>query len=356
MAKPSFTLRQRLRYRFDNAMVRGTTPVLAWLAAATAILVVVAGLVIWLLGWGPRDRDTPLLEGVWLSVTRSLDPGTFGGDEGAHFRLVGLTVSVAGIFILATVIGLVTTAIDRRLKELRKGRSLVVERHHTLILGWSPQVPGIVAELVEANRNQRQAAVVVLSALDAADAEHEIRIRVKDLRTTRLVVRSGDPCELTELQLTHPELAKSVIVVRPDGLAADARVVRVVMALRRCVTERGRLIPVVAELTDSELSDSLRTAATEMNLLIVEPYDVIGRITAQVARTPGLSAVFTDLLDFEGFEIYQWDVPRQLIGRKPMGKHCWRSLTPHWWVSARRTGRSSSAQTSLGGSPAQRRS
>ena len=51
-----FSLRQRLRYRFDNALSRGIWVVLLWLGAiATAFFVVVA-LLIRVTGIGPGDQ------------------------------------------------------------------------------------------------------------------------------------------------------------------------------------------------------------------------------------------------------------------------------------------------------------
>ena len=39
------------------------------------------------------------------TITRSLDPGTFSGDEGNRFRFVMLIVTVAGIFLLGALAG-----------------------------------------------------------------------------------------------------------------------------------------------------------------------------------------------------------------------------------------------------------
>ena len=100
----SFTLRQRLRYRFDNTLSKGLWAVMLWLAAVLFGFVLLVAVIIRLSGIGPDDQETNFFDGLWLAVTHSLDTGSFAGDSGAHFRLLGLTVTVAGIFVAATVI------------------------------------------------------------------------------------------------------------------------------------------------------------------------------------------------------------------------------------------------------------
>ncbi|MDP1876859.1 MAG: hypothetical protein Q8M17_04785 [Actinomycetota bacterium] len=52
----NFTLRQRLRYRFDNTLSRGLWAVLLWLALIAGLFFLVIGLVIRLSGVGPVTR------------------------------------------------------------------------------------------------------------------------------------------------------------------------------------------------------------------------------------------------------------------------------------------------------------
>ena len=70
---------------------------------------------------------------------RTLDAGTMGGDEGNWpYLFAMLAVTIGGIFIISSLIGILTTGLEARLDSLRKGRSKVVESDHTVILGWSP--------------------------------------------------------------------------------------------------------------------------------------------------------------------------------------------------------------------------
>jgi ion channel POLLUX/CASTOR len=307
-----FSLRQRIRYRFDNTLSRGLWAVLLWLGAVAGLFFLLMAFIISLSGIGPNDEGTSFGDGLWLSLTRSLDPGTFSGDDGSRFRIIMLFVTLAGIFIAATIIGLVSSAIDSRVESLRRGKSLVIESGHTLIVGWSDKLPTIVSELVEANVSERGRAIVVLTAEDTVQVTEDIRAVVTDLKTSRLVVRSGLPTRLHDLAQGNPQDAKSVIVLRAAE-GSDAQVVKVVLALSRLVPGLEGLT-VVAELDDAHTSEALKQAVGP-SLITVTPMDVIARIGAQVSRAAGLGAIYQELLDFDGDEMYTAPAPAAYVGR-----------------------------------------
>ncbi len=308
----SFTLRERLRYRMDNALARGVWMVLLWLGVLTALFVILVAGIIWLTGVGPGDSGTSLYEGIWLAITRSLDPGTFSGDEGNKFRIGMLVVTLIGIFLGATIIGIISSGIDSRLEELRRGRSAVVEFGHTLIVGRSDKLNVVIAELVEANRSERGRAIVVLTPDDPVEVTDEIRRDVKDLGTSRLVVRSGSPTRINDLARANPQNAKSVIVLNPEGDGARAYLVKVVLGLNQLIPATSTTT-IVAEAEDAEVAEALKEVVGN-RLITVVPSSVVARITAQVSRTAGLGAIYQEILDFDGDEMYAVAIPERWVG------------------------------------------
>src|SRR3712207_8846805 len=129
MPPKSVPLWARIRYALDNALARGVSTVAAWLGLLSLAIVVVAGIVLQIAGITidpETGRRAGFVEGVWLSLQRTLDAGTGGGDEGWAFRAVSLTVTLGGLFVVTAFIGLMANGIDRKLEQLRRGRSLVV--------------------------------------------------------------------------------------------------------------------------------------------------------------------------------------------------------------------------------------
>lgn len=308
MTDRRWTPRQRARYLFESTLSSGTLPVILALAAVTLALIAVATVVMVVAGIETSAApESTAVEDAWLTLMRTLDPGTMSGDIGWPFRLVSLGATLTGILVVSSLIGLIATAIDRKVEDLRRGRSPVIVDDHTLILGWSPKVPTLVSELVVANENVRRAHVVVLASMDKREMEDAIRTRVPDTRTTTVICRTGHPSELHDLDLVNAAGAKSIIVVSPESESPDAEVIRATLALQSLRIDEST--PIVVELVEARRAAVLRTV-THDRVSTVASTEVIARIAAQICRYRGLSEVFQELLDFDGDEIYFQVQPR----------------------------------------------
>ena len=297
------TTKDKLRYRSDEVLSRGTLGIILWLAAMTLTIVVIAAVV---LSLTPDARynegvDDSVLESAWQSLLRVIDAGTMGGDTGWPARVVALLVTVAGIFLASALIGIIATGLDAKIAELQKGRSFVVEHGHTAILGWSPRIFTVISEVTVANENHPGLAIVVLAARDKSEMEDEIRTRVPDLRKSKLVVRSGDPATSNDLGIVNIDEARSVVVLGDDD-GGDAEVVKTLLALAARDTAIGRA-NVVAEVADPRTARALEASFGD-DVQTVQSAEVVARVTAQSCRQAGLSVVVQELLDFDGDEIY----------------------------------------------------
>ena len=302
--------RGRASYAFDNLMARGALALaglllLVWLAFLA--LVTTAGI---LLGVAPHGGAPPgLSDAIWFNLLRTLDPGMLAGDEGWGFRFANIIAVVGGLLLLSTFIGVVVTGIERRLHRLRQGRSLVIEQDHTLILGWSPQVFSIVAELAIANENRARAAVVLLADRDKVDMEEAIRTQVAKPGRTRIVCRSGNPIDMADLEIANPQGSRAIIVPSPESADPDAHVIKTLLALVNSPNRRPEPYHIVAALRDPSNADVARMVGGD-EVRIVLAGDLIARIAVQTCRQSGLSTVYTELLDFRGDEIYFAREPR----------------------------------------------
>jgi len=313
MRKPS--LAERLRYAFDITMSKGPVALIGWLALLSLTVVLFAAVVLTLAGIAPQGEE-PLdwVEALWASLMRTLDPGTMGGDEGWGFRLVMLGVTLGGIFVISTLIGVLTTGIEGKLEDLRKGRSRVVESGHTVILGWSAQVFSIISELALANENQPRSCIVVLGDKDKVEMEDEVRDRVGRTGRTRIVCRRGNPADMGDLDIVSLHTARAVIILAPEGDDdPDASVIKTLLAVLNNPNRRPELYHIVAELHDPKNVAVARLVGRD-ELEVVSTGDLIARMMAQTCRQSGLSVVYSDLLDFAGDEIYFKEEPA-LVGQ-----------------------------------------
>jgi ion channel POLLUX/CASTOR len=306
------TLADRLRYRFDNTISRGTVALIGWLFVLLAALIFASSLVVYATGVAPEagGRRLGFLETLWLSLMRTIDPGGVGGDQGSWpFLLSMLAVTAGGILVFSTLIGVIFTGIESKLDELRKGRSFVVEKEHTVVYGWSSEVFSVISELVVANESRPSACVAVLAHKDKVEMEDEIRNRVGKTKNTRVICRTGDPIDIDDLELVNPHESRSIIVLPPEGEDADSRVIKTILALTNNPNRRKEPYHIVSRMREPEnLGVAQMVGGAEVELVPVD--DLIARITAQTCRQSGLSVVYTDLLDFGGDEIYFRHEPR----------------------------------------------
>ena len=317
---PKYTFRQRFGYWFDNMMSRGTPALIGMLAVFTIAIVVVAGLVITIGGHilAPEGGDPPgFFEAVWLSLMRTLDAGTMGGDAGWGFRFLMLLVTIGGIFIVSALIGVLNNGLEDKLGELRKGRSLVLESGHTIILGWNPQIFTVISELIEANTNRNEGAVIVVMAdHDKVEMEDAINERIADTKNTRIICRSGSPIDLNDIEIVSPHQARSIILL-PEGDDPDSLVIKSVLALTNNPNRHAGPYHIVTQIRNPKNMDVIRMIGQRDVVQPVLTSDLIARVVAQTSRQSGLSIVYTELMNFGGDEIYFKNEPA--LARKTFG-------------------------------------
>ena len=150
-----------------------------------------------------------------------------------------LALTIAGLFIVSALIGVIAAGIDTKLAELRRGRSIVLEKEHTVILGWSDSIFTIIRELTLANESRHKPVIVILADMDKVEMEDELKAKVPDLRGTRVICRSGSPMDIDDLALSSHISARSVILLAPDSEDPDSEVIKTLLAL----DPRGRRGP-----------------------------------------------------------------------------------------------------------------
>ncbi|MBI5033081.1 MAG: NAD-binding protein [Chloroflexi bacterium] len=305
----------RLRYWFDNTMSKGPIALIAWLGFASLVFIVIMAAIVTLTGIASAEDSSPdFFEIAWRSLMRTMDAGTMGGDTGGPFYLLSMfIVTLGGVFIISTLIGVLTSGIEGKLEDLRKGRSFVIEQNHTLILGWSPQVFTIISEIVEANANLKNACVVILADQDKVEMEEEIHAKVPTTKTTRIVCRTGSPLDPTDLQIVNPDGARSIIIVAPQVDDPDTHVIKTLLAITNNPRRKTEPYQIVAEIRDEKnVQVAKMVGRDEAQIVLVG--DLISRITVQTCRQSGLSVVYTELLNFGGDEIYFKNEPA-LVGK-----------------------------------------
>ncbi|MCU0696679.1 MAG: hypothetical protein MUC96_09135 [Myxococcaceae bacterium] len=304
---PSFG--DKVRYQVDRFLSWSPFARFVGLFGLSFILVFCCAVLAKLVMPPPEDpNDTfDLFEALWWAMTRVADAGTMGDDKGTLVRFVATLATLSGVGVVALLIGLVSSTIGDKIEDLRKGRSPVIDEGHTLILGFNEKVFAILRELREANSNQAQASIVILSETDKEEVENAVRERMGDMGPTRVVVRQGSPFSVHDLRKVGAGRAKSIIVLAGEEEEGaedthDLVAIKTLLALRRIPGALSKNHAVV-ELLDA----SRRTVVEQLGaggVEVVAMAETLSRMMVQTARQNGLAAVYRDLLTYEGSEFY----------------------------------------------------
>ena len=302
--------KNRISYWFDNQMSQGTVALIKLLSIVTVGAVILIGLLIAAFGFGVG-------KGIWLSLTHIIDPGTIAGDEGTGpgFILAMLAVTFIGILITSTLTGIICNAIDAKVQDLQRGKSVVVERNHVVILGAAAGLNVLVSEIIEANSNHKNEALVIMDDRDTKDVMDEnIRRRFPDTKTTRVITRCGSITDVNDLAVCSLDTCRSIIINADD----DARTIKCILAVTRLLKECGNDGAYLTTVIREEENVEPARIAGEGRAEVLNFRSMMSRIIAHTGRSAGLSQVYTELFDSDGSEFYIEEHPD--AAGKPFGE------------------------------------
>jgi len=315
MPKP--TIKQILRYRLDNFMSQGGKSIfISLFVCFIAALIFVMALRSVIMTIGPEAQH----EGNWfhhlyISFLEMTDPGNMAQDirSSALYKIPAIVAGILGIILLSMLIGFITTTLAQKLDDLRKGHSKVIEKGHTLILGWNEQrIVEILRELIMANESEGDPSVVILSQEPKEEMDDYLNLALPESErlNTRVVTRSGSTSSLINLKIAAVETCRSVIVLASatedcssdEKNISDARAIKTILAVTNTRKDNDGL-NIVAEIYDSKHHEIIQESCAH-TITVVDANDVLAKIIVQTSRSIGLSVVYNEILSFDGCEMY----------------------------------------------------
>lgn len=303
------TLREKMQYRFDNIMSKGTVVLVGLLFLVTFLVVMIAGVAVSIAA-GSSDVGN----NIWISLMHAIDAGTLAGDstDSVSSVIIFSMVTICGIFVTSILIGIITTGFEEKLNSLRKGSSRVIEKNHTVILGFDDNIYTIISELIVANENEKDGCIVIISAQDKEVMEEKIAEQIDDFKTTRVICRTGEVTELNVLEKASLETCRSIILNEQNDFMTIKAILATVSYLKsRNAFERDTHM--VTTISDKMNYEAAKIAG-EGKVEIIFSKDAIARIIAHTCRQPGLSNVLIELFDYEGDELYFESFP-EFVGK-----------------------------------------
>ena len=307
-------LRLRLRYSIDNFMSRGSSSIfLALLGLFLAGFLVMVSVRLIANSFLPDETLNSLAEIPWRVYVAVMEGSAAetDGDSNWLAKLTSILAVMVGLILFSSMVAFITSVFEAKLDELRRGRSLVLESDHTLILGFGDRILEVIRELIEANESESDASIVILAENDKEEMDNIIRDNISDFATTRVITRSGVVTNINNLKKVMAENAKSVIIMnsaaswRPESekTLADALVLKSIMSII-AVCDGDVHPPIVCEIhsdRDRDLAENISNG----DVKALNEVSVLSRMIAQLALSRnGLSIVYSDMVGFDGNEFY----------------------------------------------------
>ena len=299
---------KKFQYKMNNLISRGPRTLMLLLVGLTAVFVLMIGTTAFFVRTDGESYGVTL----WYTFNHIVDPGyLFGqGNESFWFLALMTLATFWGILVYSLVISFVSTALLKKLEELRLGRNPIVESGHTLILDYHRAVLTMIEEFVEARHDKQKMVIVILSQEDPADIYHGVDPIIKHHSHVKVIVRKGDPTLARDLAMVSIATCRSVLITSQS----DLMTIKILLAVKQ------------TEFMDVPHNFGVCTIEEEKNLAIAK--DLAGdqfyilylrelktKIMARTCLHPGLSAIYKNIFSFVGEEIY-FLKDKQFVGKR----------------------------------------
>jgi hypothetical protein len=141
-----FTLKNRFNYWFDNRMTKGSLGFIRVLISASVMFaVLIAGFII-MFGFNEEGEVASVIWDSIATVINGWMPSFEDGSPGYLFLMS--VIAIIGVLFTSVLIGIVTSAIEEKIYELKRGNSIVLEKDHIVVLGFYPGEFTLLRQLI----------------------------------------------------------------------------------------------------------------------------------------------------------------------------------------------------------------
>jgi len=292
---------------------------MTWTKDSSSILLVGVTACLFLIGTFAYWLVVPkagIWHGAWMTYIWMVAPDGGIGEATFAGAACGAVLSICGLLIFALVLTLVQNWFDSWMRDLRAGRSGVMEVGHVLIIGLTRPTVHLIGELCKAySRQGGVTLVVMLGDTLKQDMEDMIVEANMQMLGSKVVVRPGYPQYHDDLDIAAAHSCCSIIILADhtkDKEVRDAFVMQALLVLReKGWPQHGQIVAECSLQKNMPLLTDIGGAQT--TLVMLEQF--LAKMTLQVSQEPGLGEIIAHAFSFEGSEMYITDVPDIHVGR-----------------------------------------
>ena len=297
-----FTWKESFSYWFDNRMAKGSLGLIRTLIIASILLAIVIGFLIVICGFSEECDAASVFWDSIATVINAWMPYYADGSPGYLF-LMSVT-AIAGVLFTSVLIGIVTSAIEEKIVDLKKGNSRILERDHTVILGFYPGEYTLLRQLILAAAGE-PSCVVIADDVERDEMEQSIRDNVDVPKDFRIICRTADIFDPASLEKCSIDTCRNVIVSPTD----DTRTIKALLAVSALLQQREGAEARVSAILSSDAYRFPPTVAERCHITALQRNDTLAKMIAHSCTQMGLAETFRQVFNFDGAELYLVDLP-----------------------------------------------
>lgn len=205
--KTSFA--QRFRYWFDTQMSKGTKALIKILIFVTLLSVVVLSVIAIALGYSEESGGIDMFWQSFATIINAWWPDYVSDSLG--YLIVMAVGAIIGLLITSVLIGIFSTAMEEKITGLKEGRSKVVEKGHTVILGFVPGEYTLIKQLILAAGREKRC-IVIGADMDTEEMKELVEDNVDVPKNIKLVFRKTDIFDPVSLGNVSLETCRNVLI------------------------------------------------------------------------------------------------------------------------------------------------
>ena len=286
-----------IKYRIDRLFSRGLLyQVLALIFIIVTVLLSVSILL-------KIFFKYPIVDGFWDSLMQFIDTGNISAaEEISGFNgivAVFLCLTFFGVCGWGLLIAMINNSLQERIRNLSNGNAFIMERNHSIILGYGEEVLTIIDEFI-AGRAKK---IVLLSEYDTNLIKKRVSF-FKNYKKSNVIIRYGNPSIFENLQLLNIERASSISIINNN----DTESIKILLSLKRILEEsntKNRKIDICILINKKETIEIVQSIENTnlFNIHIVYKYEILYKLIGQSILYTGLSSIYEELFDINGIDI-----------------------------------------------------
>ena len=317
-----------IKYRFNKAFEKNILYLFFFLFGASIVGIFLFAILLFLLQTlGLLSDENIFLQTLWYVFRLFYDQNAILSLSVEQNNLLDFisrfAVTIFGILVFSTIIGIITTFIANKVEALRSGKGKIEEENHIIFFNFSIQLVPLISELCVAYAKEKKTFVIVSNEepLKVIDRVNSI---IKIPKNISIVARKGFAWQSKTLDLVNLSKAKQIIILKPDvgeintsELDCDVEVGKSFTYLIANENWQKNPCSIVAEFHDTSSSNLYLNYCKG---IIKEQREKFGKdweapsiissaslesnLLATCINTPDLTEIYDNIFGYEGSEVY----------------------------------------------------